>query len=73
MLEHFTHTQLLQLANSGLGFTVDAKRFTHTQLLQLANSAGSSKAQITILNHNNFTHTQLLQLGNAGSGNVTLA
>lgn len=73
VLENFTHTQLLQLANSGLGFTVDAKRFTHTQLLQLSNAASSSSAQITILNHSNFTHTQLLQLGNAGGGNIILA
>lgn len=73
MLENFTHTQLLQLANAGLGFTVDAKRFMHDQLLQLANSASGSAAQITILNYNHLTHTQLLQLGNAGGGNVILA
>lgn len=73
MLENFTHIQLLQLANSSLGFTVDAKRFTHIQLIQLANSANSSKAQITILNHSNLTHSQLIQLGNAGGGNITLA
>ena len=62
------YLQLLNIATSGGGLIIDAKRLDYLQLL---NIAGAKKAPLIIRNASALDFLQCVNIAAAGKGNVT--
>ncbi|WP_455921798.1 hypothetical protein [Pseudomonas putida] len=64
---------LLQLANAGAAFAIDAAHKTQLDLVQLANAVRMSGGHLTVSGSLQKTQLDLLQLANAGKGHITFS
>lgn len=67
-----TTAELIQIANAGGGFRLDAAVRTTAELIQIALAARNSGAQVTFAGLGVRTTAELLQIATAGKGVVIL-
>ncbi len=72
-LHNKTQMDLVQLANAGASFAIDASRKTQLDLVQLAHAIKNGGGHLTVTGADRKTQLDLVQLANAGKAHITLA